>query len=731
MEEQIKIRGYLSKFLYKSNSWALAIFIDEKNSKKTIKIKGEITDLKPKVLYELIGKQTLHIKYGTSFEVSSYTLANINTSDQIINFLKSDVFPGIGNLTAKKIAKLYSNNFIEEILNNKEKFLQIKDISKDKLELIYNKIKQINEQNWLRIEFINNNLSLKIFDKLKKYTDNEIEIRQLFTNNWFEFAINNNLGLIQEIDKIFLYFNNNQIYDLTRIAYWSLTACNEILFNSGDSYTLKHRLINKLTSLINLNDLNIINNGLEYAFSHNLLVSDDQKIYTYESYSDELIISNAIVKHNIKNNDINDDLLDLYIEQIQNKTSSQIKNFKYDTSQKLALKNFVKNKISIITGGPGTGKTTIIKAIVSLFEKVYHSTNYAICTPTGRAAAKIRENFYDSNATTMHKLLGYEKDNKFLINQDHPLDYDLLIVDECSMIDARLFSQFFLSINKAKKIVLIGDVDQLASVSYGNVFFDIISSNVLSTTNLTQIHRQNLDNGIIDLAYMIKNDNFDLNKLNSLKNVECYFNKDKDWCLEKVKEIYEKNINNQANIQVISPVYADILGIENLNNFIQYNFNLNILDTNNVYDRLRFRYAINDKVMYLKNDSELNLSNGDIGYISQINKTNNKFSSAIINFNNNFLEFSSEQFDDISLSYCCSVHKTQGSEYDKVILVLQNTLFNTFINKKLLYTAITRAKKQLFIIGDYDLFLLGINKQAKLRKTTLVKHILNNLKMKE
>nr|WP_243728264.1 hypothetical protein [Mycoplasma capricolum] len=203
MEEQIKIRGYLSKFLYKSNSWALAIFIDEKNSKKTIKIKGEITDLKPKVLYELTGKQTLHIKYGTSFEVSSYTLANINTSDQIINFLKSDVFPGIGNLTAKKIAKLYSNNFIEEILNNKEKFLQIKDISKDKLELIYNKIKQINDQNWLRIEFINNNLSLKIFDKLKKYTDNEIEIRQLFTNNWFEFAINNNLGLIQERDKIF------------------------------------------------------------------------------------------------------------------------------------------------------------------------------------------------------------------------------------------------------------------------------------------------------------------------------------------------------------------------------------------------------------------------------------------------------------------------------------------------------------------------------------------------
>ncbi|WFQ95975.1 exodeoxyribonuclease V subunit alpha [Mycoplasma feriruminatoris] len=723
MEEQIKIRGYLSKFLYKSNSWALAIFISEENNKKTIKIKGEISDLKPKVLYELTGSLTNHLKYGTSFEVSSYTLANINNEEQIINFLKSDVFPGIGNLTATKIAKLYTNNFIQEILNNKEEFFKIKDVSKDKLELIYNKIKEINEQNWLRIEFINHNLSLKILDKLKKYVEDEHELKQLFVNNWFEFAFKHNLGLISEIDKIFLHFNNNKTNDLTRLAYYSLYVCNEILFNTGNSYTDQYYLLKKLSNLIKINDQNLLLEGLEFAFNNNLLVKNNSNIYTYESYYDELIISDVLVKNYLITDDFDDDLISSFINQIQINIS---KDFKYDDNQVLALKNFIKNKISIITGGPGTGKTTIIKAIVRLFEKVYHSTNYAICTPTGRAAARIRESFLECNATTIHKLLGYEKDNKFSINANNPLDYDLLIVDECSMIDTRLFSQFLSSISKAKKIVLIGDVDQLTSVSYGNAFFDIISSKIISTTNLKKIHRQN-NNNIIDLAYMIKNNTFDLNKFNDSNNVEFFFNKDKQACLDKLKTIYQQSIDQNLNIQIISPVYADILGIENLNNFIQYNFNQNILDQNNVYDRLRFRYAINDKVMYLKNDSELNLSNGDIGYIKQINKINNQFQSAIINFNNIELEFDAQQFDDISLSYCCSVHKTQGSEYDKVVLVLQDTLFSSFLNKKLLYTAITRAKKQLVIIGDYDLFNFAIKQEAKLRKTTLTNQILNKI----
>ncbi|WFQ92621.1 AAA family ATPase [Mycoplasma feriruminatoris] len=723
MEEQIKIRGYLSKFLYKSNSWALAIFISEENNKKTIKIKGEISDLKPKVLYELTGSLTNHLKYGTNFEVSSYTLANINNEEQIINFLKSDVFPGIGNLTATKIAKLYTNNFIQEILNNKEEFFKIKDVSKDKLELIYNKIKEINEQNWLRIEFINHNLSLKILDKLKKYVEDEHELKQLFVNNWFEFAFKHNLGLISEIDKIFLHFNNNKTNDLTRLAYYSLYVCNEILFNTGNSYTDQYYLLKKLSNLIKINDQNLLLEGLEFAFNNNLLVKNNSNIYTYESYYDELIISDVLVKNYLITDDFDDDLISSFINQIQINIS---KDFKYDDNQVLALKNFIKNKISIITGGPGTGKTTIIKAIVRLFEKVYHSTNYAICTPTGRAAARIRESFLECNATTIHKLLGYEKDNKFSINANNPLDYDLLIVDECSMIDTRLFSQFLSSISKAKKIVLIGDVDQLTSVSYGNAFFDIISSKIISTTNLKKIHRQN-NNNIIDLAYMIKNNTFDLNKFNDSNNVEFFFNKDKQACLDKLKTIYQQSIDQNLNIQIISPVYADILGIENLNNFIQYNFNQNILDQNNVYDRLRFRYAINDKVMYLKNDSELNLSNGDIGYIKQINKINNQFQSAIINFNNIELEFDAQQFDDISLSYCCSVHKTQGSEYDKVVLVLQDTLFSSFLNKKLLYTAITRAKKQLVIIGDYDLFNFAIKQEAKLRKTTLTNQILNKI----
>lgn len=214
---------------------------------------------------------------------------------------------------------------------------------------------------------------------------------------------------------------------------------------------------------------------------------------------------------------------------------------------------------------------------------------------------------------------------------------------------------------------------------------------------------------------MIKNNTFDINKIDQLNNVKFIFNTDKQYCLEQIKTNYAKDLdfNNPYNTQIICPMYAGTLGINNLNDFIQSNFNFNINDQQKIYQRAKNKYIESDKIMYLKNDSKLNISNGDVGIIDSIIYKNNKFDFAIVNFNNHILEFNNQNFDDLTLSYACSVHKTQGSEYDKVILVLDATHFNKFIDKKLLYTAITRAKKELIIITKEDIFIQGINRSSK------------------
>ncbi|AEM68834.1 AAA family ATPase [Mycoplasma putrefaciens] len=735
MEKIITIRGYIIKFLYLSDNWALAIFASEDNAKKTIKIKGPISLMKPKVLYELNGFVITHPKYGSSFEVSSFVLANIDTQQQIINFLKSDVFPGIGNLTAKKIAEHYSSDFIKEILEDREKFFSIKGINKFKLEHIYQIIYDIEQNNSLTSEFINHQLNLKILKKLQQHITDQKKIVDILSNNFFDFAFKFNLGKIEDIDKIWLHFSKKP-NDIARIAYWTLHACNQILFSTGDSYTDQKTLVKRLETLIDFDvseNKEILLNSLVFSKEHELLIFKDNRVYTNTSYYDEQHISEMLMYHqkNTLNNksNLSDQQLDKFIREIEQKISvtSNIKDFKYDRSQIDALKAFATNNITIITGGPGTGKTTIIQAIVKLFQKIFKSSKFSVSAPTGRAAGKIRESFTGSEATTIHKLLQYDGDeDRFFINKENPLNFDLLIVDECSMIDNRLFSQFLLSSINAKKIVLVGDPDQLPSVSYGNAFADIIKSNKIKAINLNQIHRQSKNNGIIQLAYMIKNDNFDLNKINDFNNVEFIFDQNKDYCLEQIKKYYQKDLNfiNPYSIQIICPMYAGTFGIDNLNDFIQSTFNLNSFNEQKVYQRLKTKYVVNDKIMYLKNDSKLNISNGDVGIIKAINKKQNKFLSAIVNFNNIELEFTNQNFEDLTLSYACSVHKTQGSEYDTVILVLDSNHFNQFIDKKLLYTAVTRAKKHLIIIAKQEFFLSGIKKQAKPRNTTLQETII-------
>ncbi|AUF83553.1 exodeoxyribonuclease V subunit alpha [Mesoplasma syrphidae] len=732
MDELKTLRGYIFKTLYSNaDGWGIAIFSSEENRKLQIKIKGNIGLMRNKVLYEIKGKFESHVKFGKTFAVESYKIGETNSLEQTIKYLSSPLFPGVGKRAAETICEYYKINVIRKIKENYDELFQIPGLDSKQAYIIRQQMIAIQDSERLTEIFFENDLKIDILNQMKKHTDSDEEIESIFKNHFYAFATRRRLRSFEDVDKIALHFGQEE-FGRERIAYWAQKLATDILMQTGDTYTDKTALFTKIFKTLNIEDESTVIQGILYAKEHDLLILTEQRIYTYESYNDEQIIAKKLIEINETQKLVSEERLELLIDEVEKSIarSSKDDSFKYDEEQRQALRMFAHNKLFILTGGPGTGKTTVIRGMVKLFNMLYNEPSIAIAAPTGRAASRIRESSWELPATTLHRLLCANSNDDFDIDANNPLHHNLIIVDECSMIENRLFSQFIQSIGSAKKIVLVGDVNQLASVGFGNMFEDIIQVQKFPVMILKSIHRQKGGNGIIDLAYTIQESNLDYLDFSNLTNVNCRFTEDADTGLEQVKTIFssEKIELEQSplNLQIIAPVYAGKLGIENLNNVIQAEYNDNILDQSKVYDRGRFRYTLKDKIMFLKNDSQLDLANGDIGIIETINFKGDKFENAFVDFSNSQAVLESSNFNDVSLSYACSVHKTQGSEYKKVILTIENGKTAFFLNKKILYTAVTRAKDELFIVGSKSLFLKAAKRLPPQRKTTLKQVILRN-----
>ncbi|WP_243555177.1 ATP-dependent DNA helicase [Mycoplasmopsis bovis] len=524
---------------------------------------------------------------------------------------------------------------------------------------------------------------------------------------------------------------NNDANNVVRIAYYLHYYCNQILNNKSSTYTslenVKKCFYDENKFFIPAEQKEqIVNDAIKYALNKELLLIKEDKVYTTQTYNDEMTIASFLAKKS-RVKKIGSYKFKKYIREIQKETN--IENFKYDKSQINALRKFINNKFVVITGGPGTGKTTLIKGLVKLFKKVHPNESFKIATPTGRAAARIKESFKESNAVTIHKLLQYDDSTgKFRKNVFNPLDDGLLIIDETSMVDNNLFSHFISAIGEAKRVVFVGDIEQLPSIGIGNAFEDIIKSKKITTVELKSTHRQKVQSKITELAYMIRNNNFNITKLQETtenSDLKTIFVDNQKQCLNEIIKNYHINDSDKAgndsdisyNIQIISPLNKGDLGIKKINNSIQEKFNKNKAKKLNAND---YSFYEDDKVMYLKNQGDL--SNGDIGVIKSISIGESK-SKINAFFNKKEIQLNNADLSNLALCYACTVHKTQGSEFQKVILVLDPEISGSFINKKLVYTAITRAKKELVIIAGEQSFIKSINQRPAKRDTTLTEAI--------
>ena len=713
------IKGTISKIIYRNNSngYTVGLIKIKESDEEVGKIEtftGVLPEFNEKTIYQLNGTFTTHNKYGYQFQVDSFEIVLPEKKDELVDFLSSDLFP-IGEKTAKKIVGSFGEDTIDVILNNKEKLLEIPRLGIERINKINNILKEYQSTSNIVLEL--NRMGFNTKDSLmllNKYKDKVIRI---IDNNIYDLIDNINLNF-KEIDTIAIN-NKYDLYDERRVEALIIYLLNEITFEQGDTYSFFQEIYNSIIKY--LPDLK--SEDLEYYLlklsKQKRVVIKKEKYYLKELYDAEEYIADRIYRlNNMERRKL--PKLKEKIKELEQKIG-----ITYDESQKNAIITSLNNNFTITTGGPGTGKTTIIKGIIRMLVDTCHISpqNIALLAPTGRASRKLME-VCNIPAYTIHKYLGWDKDNNtFSHNEINVCKEEYIIVDEASMIDTMLMFSLLKGTRLDSKFIFIGDYYQLPSVSQGQVLKDMIDSEVLDVIKLNNLYRQKDGNYIINLAHEIKNKELSDNFLTKKEDYN-FIEVDNDYVLTSIKDIILKALEKgyrEKDIQVLAPMYKSQNGIDNLNKMLQEIFNPKSNDKNELTVGNK-TYREGDKVLELVNDSDNSISNGDLGYIINITnkeKNGNKKNEIIVDFDGNIVSFSPDKFINITHGYAISVHKSQGGEFNMVIIPFVNS-FKRMLYNKLIYTAVTRAKSKLILIGSREAFIYGVNNDyVNNRKTTL------------
>ena len=713
------IKGTISKIIYRNNSngYTVGLIKIKESDEEVGKIEtftGVLPEFNEKTIYQLNGTFTTHNKYGYQFQVDSFEIVLPEKKDELVDFLSSDLFP-IGEKTAKKIVGSFGEDTIDVILNNKEKLLEIPRLGIERINKINNILKEYQSTSNIVLEL--NRMGFNTKDSLmllNKYKDKVIRI---IDNNIYDLIDNINLNF-KEIDTIAIN-NKYDLYDERRVEALIIYLLNEITFDQGDTYSFFQEIYSSIIKY--LPDLK--SEDLEYYLlklsKQKRVVIKKEKYYLKELYDAEEYIADRIYRlNNMERRKL--PKLKEKIKELEQKIG-----ITYDESQKNAIINSLNNNFTITTGGPGTGKTTIIKGIIRMLVDTCHISpqNIALLAPTGRASRKLME-VCNIPAYTIHKYLGWDKDNNtFSHNEINVCKEEYIIVDEASMIDTMLMFSLLKGTRLDSKFIFIGDYYQLPSVSQGQVLKDMIDSEVLDVIKLNNLYRQKDGNYIINLAHEIKNKELSDNFLTKKEDYN-FIEVDNDYVLTSIKDIILKALEKgyrEKDIQVLAPMYKSQNGIDNLNKMLQEIFNPKSNDKNELTVGNKI-YREGDKILELVNDSDNSISNGDLGYIINITnkeKNGNKKNEIIVDFDGNIVSFSPDKFINITHGYAISVHKSQGGEFNMVIIPFVNS-FKRMLYNKLIYTAVTRAKSKLILIGSREAFVYGVNNDyVNNRKTTL------------
>lgn len=704
----MKLTGEVIKVRYVNEENGYSVF-DLNTSDGEIKIVGIFDSVNIGESLEVEGEFTYDNKYGEQLNVSSYQKKLPSSTVEIEKYLASGIISTIGPKNASYIVKQFGKKSLDIVFDETDKLLEVRGIGKKSIEKIKKSVEELKFSKNILFHLTGLGISLSLSKKIYNiFRENTLEV---INENPYKLIKNvKGIGFLKA-DEIALKNNldKNSPYRIESAILYVLT---QKAINFGHVYYPKEKLTNEVSKLIGVET-----ELIEPVYMNLLLSSEvviDNSFEESNIYLDYLYVSESYIASKLAKMALNDDFKILFDIEKEIKQAIKSLSIKLSKIQIDAIKSCFEENISIITGGPGTGKTTIINTISKIY--LDNGYNISLCAPTGRAAKRIEETT-GIEAKTIHRMLGYipssyDDIGHFEYNEDNPLDTNVIIIDEMSMVDVVLFEKLLRGMKDNTRLVIVGDVDQLPSVGAGNVLRDLINSKKIKYTKLVDIFRQSESSNIIVNAHKINNGQEPI--LNE-KNSDFFFLKTETPAITRnvVVDLISKRLPNaygydfSKDIQILTQSRKGICGVFELNRLLQDILNPKTETTDELLVGNKL-FRVNDKVMQTKNnynlsffdsDGEENFGvyNGDMGHIIFIDKSSKKLTVEMDD--NRVIDYTLEDLDNLELAYAITIHKSQGSEFKSVIIPMFDG-YRLLQTRNLLYTAITRAKENIVLVGD-------------------------------
>lgn len=718
-----EIKGKLSKIIFHNNQNGYTVgLLKVKESdiddlvNKTVTFTGSLPDLNEIDTYIMTGNLTNHEKYGSQFQVKSINRIMPQETDAMIDILSSNLFKGIGKKTAEKLVSVFKEKTFDVILNDTSNLLLIPGISEKQAKTLKEALKQY--QGSYEDILMLNKLGFSTSESMKIYHYYKDKLNEVLDGNLYSIYYDIDEISFPRVDSIFVakYEKDSP----SRVAGAIVYIIKTLSMTYGHTYFSKEEVNSYLFRVLKVEvSEKVVADAYNSLLVDERIVIKDDRLYLWEMYEAETLIARRLrlLAHEDK---IKYKNLDTKIKEIETHYG-----IVYTDEQLDAIKLAITRKVAIITGGPGTGKTTILKGILDLYkvlsssDKIRLNEQIALLAPTGRASKRMSEvtNF---EASTIHRFLKWNKDtNRFQINEYNKSSVSFVIIDEASMIDTMLLANLLKGLKSSCHIVFVGDANQLPSVAAGDVLNDMIESKELPVYALKNWHRQGSDSKIIPFAHRINEGILDRELLNSGSDLEFIPCKDNE-IIEVIGNVCKDY--NSYDLQVLAPIYKNRNGIYAINDHLQKLWNPKSPSKKEIEGNESI-YREKDKVIQLSNMKDESVFNGDIGIIDRIKLLGNK--ELYIDYDGNLVKYTKSMLQNFTLGYAISIHKSQGSEFDTVLIPFTFD-YRKMLYRKLIYTGVTRCKKKLILVGDINALEQAIRNNQEQKRRTSLKLFLEN-----
>src|SRR5690625_90219 len=700
---------------------------------KEIVIKGYFSKLQENTPYLFYGQFENHNKFGMQFTVTAYQTYIPGTKEGLVTYLSSDLFYGVGKKTAEKIIDQLGENAISKIINEPDVLSQVDGLKKDTAKALTKALKEHQGFEHVVIYLSKYGIGLKMSQKI--YQEYKEETVDFLEQDPYKFVFDIEGFGFQTADHI-ARKNGLSLSNPNRIGAGCLYVLEKSI-QQGHVYLPFEQCIQRVIQLLYHPEYPLNNEEvykiIDYLNTNKTIIVQEGCVYLPSLYyAEDGFISNLNRILEVQN-EVEIPLADL-MKIIGEIEEDEILN--YGKEQFDAINQSLHSKVMILTGGPGTGKTTVIKGIlnaystfhgISLKPEEYDNQSeypFILTAPTGRAAKRLTEST-GLPAVTIHRLLGWNGSDGFEKNEDNQLSGCFLIVDEFSMVDIWLANNLFKALPDDIQILLVGDEDQLPSVGPGQVLTDLLEASTIPFVSLHEVYRQKEGSKIIQLAHKIKNTECDSESLENDKDfsfISCHPHHMKDALTKILNKAKEKGIHLK-DIQALAPMYRSDVGIHAINQTLQQLINPKSQQKREVFFNNDTYFRVGDKVIQLVNQPEDNIFNGDIGEIVAIftedeNKEN--VEQLVVAFDEREIVYERKDYVNIMHAYCISIHKAQGSEFPIIIMPIFS-IYHRMLRKNLLYTGLTRAKQSLIILGEKRTFLKGVSTLDSNKRYTSLK----------